>query len=111
MSATSLPDGFADLEPFVAVWAKPTRQERYDTRLSASMAELTEFYDAIAPRAEQAIQHLDELDVAALPDEATRLLHLLFSMILVSYSVNVFHQPKIPDSGAAFFDCVVEPAV
>lgn len=31
--------------------------------------------------------------------------------MLVSYAVNIFHQPKIPDSGAAFFDCVVEPAV
>jgi hypothetical protein len=32
-------------------------------------------------------------------------------MILVSYSVNVFKQNRIPDSGAAFFDMVAEPVV
>ena len=32
-------------------------------------------------------------------------------VILVSYAVNVFKQNRIPDSGAAFFDMVVEPAV
>ena len=45
-----------------------------------------------------------------LPDDAERLLHLLYSMILVSYAVNVFKQNRIPDSGAAFFEMVAEPA-
>jgi hypothetical protein len=113
MSATArlLPDGFADLEPFVADWARPTRHERYETRLSKSIDELIEFYDAIAPRAEEAIEHLDSFDLDDLPDDATRLLQLLYSMILVSYAVNIFRQPRIPDSGSAFFAMVAEPAV
>jgi hypothetical protein len=106
-----LPEGFAELEPYVADWARPTRAERYATRLSKTIDELDEFYDAIAPHAEAAIAHLDALDLNDLPDDATRLLHLLYSMILVSYPVNVFKQPRIPDSGAAFFDMVAEPAV
>jgi hypothetical protein len=36
--------------------------------------------------------------------------YLLYSMILVSYALNVFKQNRIPDSGAAFFDVVAEPA-
>ncbi len=68
-------------------------------------------YDAIAPRAEEAIAYLNGLDINELPDDAERLLHLLYSMILVSYAVNVFKQNRIPDSGAAFFDMVAEPAV
>jgi hypothetical protein len=107
----SLPDGFAELEPYVEDWARPTRSERYATRLSKTIDELDEFYDAIAPHAEDAIAYLDALDLNALPDDAARLLHLLYSMILVSYPVNVFKQPRIPDSGAAFFDMVAEPAV
>lgn len=107
----SLPDGFADLEPYVADWAKPTRAERYATRLAKPFDELVEFYDAIAPRAEEAIAFLDGLDLDALPDDATRLLQLLYSMILVSYAVNVFKQNRIPDSGSAFFDMVAEPAI
>jgi hypothetical protein len=106
-----LPPGYEELERFVERWAKPTRQERYDVRLSTDIDDIGEFYDAIALRAEEAIEHLNGLDLSDLPDDANRLLQLLYSMVLVSYAVNVFRQPKIPDSGAAFFDCVTEPAV
>jgi hypothetical protein len=107
----ALPNGFEDLEPFVADWAKPTRAERYEVRLSKSIDELVEFYDAIAPRAEEAIAYLDRFDLDGMPDGATRLMQLLYSMILVSYAVNIFKQPRIPDSGSAFFAMVAEPAV
>jgi hypothetical protein len=110
-NARTLPDGFADLEPYVAEWARPTRKERYDARLSKTIEELGAFYDAVAPRAEEAIAYLDRLDLNDLPEDAARLLALLYSLILVSYPVNVFMQPRIPDSGAAFFDMVAEPAV
>lgn len=36
---------------------------------------------------------------------------MLYSLILVSYTVNAFKQNRIPDCGAAFFDMVAEPAV
>jgi hypothetical protein len=108
---STLPEGFAELEPFVVDWARPTRVERYEMRLSKSFDELCDFYDAVAAHAEAAIAHVDELDLQALPEDATRLLHLLYSFILVSYAVNIFHQPRIPDSGSAFFAMVREPAV
>jgi hypothetical protein len=50
-------------------------------------------------------------DIGDLPADATRLRHMLYSMILVSYAVNVFKQNHIQDSGAAFFEMVAEPAV
>jgi hypothetical protein len=106
-----LPPEFSDLQPFVADWALPTRAQRYEARLSKPFDELVTFYDAVAPRAEQAIAYLNDLDIDDLPDDATTLLHLLYSMILVSYAVNVFKQNRIPDSGAAFFEMVAEPAV
>ena len=111
MSSSTLPQAFSDLEPLVAGWGLPTRAERYEARLSKPYDELVAFYDAIAPRAEEAIAYLNGLDINELPDDAERLLHLLYSMILVSYAVNVFKQSRIPDSGAAFFDMVAEPAV
>jgi hypothetical protein len=107
----ALPEQFADLEDWVADWAKPTRAERYATRLSKPLPELVAFYDAVAPQAEAAIEHLNRSDLGSLDAADTRLLHLLYSFILVSYAVNIFDQPRIPDSGAAFFDCAVEPAV
>ncbi|WP_051300634.1 hypothetical protein [Actinomadura rifamycini] len=109
--ARTLPERFADLERWVADWARPTRQERYDMRLSKKYDELEEFYDAIAPRAEEAVEYLNGRDLDDLADDDARLLQLLYSMILVSYAVNVFMQPRIPDSGAAFFDTTAEPAV
>jgi len=105
----ALPQAFSALEPYVADWALATRAERYAARLDRPFDELVAFYDAIAPRAEEAIAYLDGLDINALTDEATRLLHLLYSMILVSYAVNVFKQNRIPDAGAAFFEMVAEP--
>jgi hypothetical protein len=106
-----LPETFSELEPYVADWALATRAERYTARLERPFDDLVAFYDVIAPRAEEAISYLDGLDVNALPADATRLLHLLYSMILVSYAVNVFKQNRMPDSGAAFFEMVAEPAV
>ena len=108
---STLPEGFSDLEPYVADWALATRAERYAARLDRPFDELVAFYDAIAPRAEEAIAYLDRQDINALGEDATRLLHLLYSMILVSYAVNVFKQNRIPDSGAAFFEMVAEPSV
>jgi hypothetical protein len=109
--ANTLPDGFSELEAYVADWALPTRAERYAARLDRPFDDLVAFYDAVAPRAEEAVAYLDGLDINALPEDATRLLHLLYSLILVSYAVNVFKQNRIPDSGAAFFEMVAEPAV
>ena len=111
MTSLGLPEGFSDLELFVSDWALPTRAQRYEARLSKPYDQLVTFYDTVAPRAEEAIAYLNGLDIDALPDDAERLLHLLYSMILVSYAVNVFKQNRIPDSGAAFFDMVAEPPV
>jgi hypothetical protein len=111
MTNLSLPEGFTELEPFVAEWALPARAQRYEARLSKPYDELVAFYDAVAPRAEEAIAHLNGLEIDGLPEDATRLLQLLYSMILVSYAVNVFKQNRIPDSGAAFFEMVAEPAM
>jgi hypothetical protein len=111
MSESILPQQFSDLERFVADWALPTRAQRYEARLSKPYDELVSFYDAVAPRAEEAVEYLNKLDIDALPEDAATLMHLLYSLILVSYAVNVFKQNRIPDSGSAFFEMVAEPAV
>lgn len=97
-STSTLPHAFRELEPYVEDWALATRQERYDMRLSKTIDELQAFYDAIAPRAEEAVAYLNQADPDDLSEDATRLLHLLHSMALVAYPVNVFKQPRIPDA-------------
>jgi hypothetical protein len=104
-----LPDEFADLEPFAEAWSLPRERDRYDRRLSSSMAEIQAFYDAIAPRAKDALTYLDQLDLYDLPDKALNLLRMLYSLSTVSFAVDCFKQQRIPDSGSAYLDVVVEP--
>jgi hypothetical protein len=107
---SSLPAAFADLEPF-ADWSLATESERYAKRLSSSMGELEAFYDAAFPRLEDALGYLDALDINALPDDARNLLNLVYSLVNASFPVEVWRQPRVPDSGAASMDVIVEPAV
>jgi hypothetical protein len=107
---SSLPDPFADLERFID-WSLATEHERYAKRLSSTMDELQAFYDAAFPRLEEATTYLEQFDLDALPDHATRLLWLYYSLVNVSFPVEVWRQPRVPDSGAASLEMVVEPAV
>jgi hypothetical protein len=104
-----LPTEFADLEPFASKWCLPTEPERYAMRLVSSMPEMYEFYEAITPRAEAAMTHLDRFDLQALPEDELNLLHLLYSMIMISFPAEAWGQPRVPDTGSASFDCFTEP--
>jgi hypothetical protein len=104
------PAEFADLEPY-AQWALATEAERYAKRLSSTMEELQALYDAAFPRLEAILGYLDGLELKALPDEASRLLWLTYSLVNASFPVEVWRQPRVPDSGAASMDAVIEPAV
>jgi hypothetical protein len=108
--ATSLPADFADLEPY-ADWVLPTEAERFGKRLASSMDELQAFYDAAFPRLEAATEYLDQYEYPALPDDAKNLLWLCYSLVNVSFPIEVWRQARVPDSGAASVDVVIEPAV
>ncbi len=71
------------------------------------MAEMQDFYDAITPRAEEAISYCDKFSLDDMPDDVLNLMHLLYSMIMVSFPVECWKQPRVPDSGAASLDCLV----
>lgn len=105
-----LPSEFADLQPYIE-WALPDERDRYAKRLASSMAEMQEFYATAFPRLEDAIAYCDKFDWDDLPDEARTLLHLMQSLINVSFPVEVWKQPRVPDSGAAYLDLVSEPVI
>jgi hypothetical protein len=106
----TFPDAFGDLEPF-ADWSLEFERERYAKRLASSMDEMQAFYDAAFPRLEAAKGHLDGFELDALPDAELHLLWLCYSLVNVSFPVEVWRQARVPDSGAASMDVVVEPAV
>lgn len=108
--ADTLPAGFGALEPYLA-WALPSEPERYAKRLASSMAEMQAFYDAAFPLLEPVMTYLDAFALEDLPDAERNLLHLMFSLVMVSFPVEVWKQPRVPDSGAAYLDLVVEPRI
>jgi hypothetical protein len=109
MSDALLPAEFSDLEPFAAKWCLATEHERYAERMASSMDEMQALYDAAFPRADAAIQYCDQFPLDDLPDDALRLLQLLYSLVMVSFPVEVWRQPRVPDSGAAYLDLIAEP--
>jgi hypothetical protein len=107
---TVLPAEFVELESF-ADWAVPTERARYAKRIASTMDELQAFYDAAFPRIDDAIEYLEQQQFDTLPDDGKRLLWLYCSLMTASFPVEVWRQPRVPDSGAASFDAVLEPAV
>lgn len=106
----TFPTDFAELEPF-ADWSLETEAERYDKRLASTMDELQSFYDAAFPRLEAILAHLDSFELTGLAEPERRLLWLTYSLVNASFPVEVWRQPRVPDSGAAEFGMTVEPAI
>lgn len=107
---TIFPDGFAELEPF-ADWAVHGERARYARRIASTMDELQTFYDAAFPRVEDAMAYLEQYELEALPEEGKRLLWLFCALVTVSFPVEAWRQPRVPDSGAASIDAVLEPPI
>jgi hypothetical protein len=108
--ANTFPAEFADLEPF-ADWALPGANERYAKRIDSTMEELQTFYDAAFPRLEDGTAYLEKVQMDGISDEDKHLLWLFCSLVTVAFPVEAWRQPRVPDSGPAKFDAVIEPAV
>ncbi len=104
-----LPPAFAALEPYAAAWSLATEPERWARRMSSSIEELDRFYDAIFPRVEEAIAYCDRFPLQALPDDALNLLRLVYSFVTISFAVELWRQPNVPDTLGTSFDRLSEP--
>lgn len=91
-----LPAAFSDLEPFAEDWCCASFNARLQRRAASSLEALQAFYDAVQPRAEAALAHLEAFDLHALPERETQLLRLLFSLTQVAMAVEVHDGPKVP---------------
>ena len=109
MAEPRLPAAFTDLERFVDRWCLATERERYAQRLASSIEEMKVFYDAVFPRVDAALAHCDGFALDDLPEDAARLLQLVHSFVMVSFPVEVWGRPRIPDVGDAYLERVVEP--
>jgi hypothetical protein len=109
-SKVAFPAGFEDLAAF-SDWVLHGERARYAKRIESSMDELQAFYDAAMPRMEEACQYLEQYAVDDLPEAGVNLLWLYCSLVTVSFPVEVWRQPRVPDAGASAIDAVLEPAI
>ncbi|OCB28816.1 hypothetical protein A5675_06620 [Mycobacterium malmoense] len=105
-----LPSEFTDLEAYLD-WDLATEPQRYAKRLSSTMAEMQEFYDVAFPRINDAIAYCDRYPLDDLPDDARALMHIMQSLVMVSFPIEAWKQPRVPDSGAAWVECIREPVI
>ena len=109
-TTTTFPPDFSDLEVF-ADWALPTENERYSKRIASSMEELQAFYDAAFPRLAENVEYLKGLGLTEMSEQEANLVRLFEALVTVSFPVEVWRRPRVPDSGASSFDAVVQPHV
>ena len=79
----SLPEGFSDLAPFIG-WALKRERHRTEKREASTMDEVRAFYDAVFPRMEEIVAHLDAFVLDALSEKEERLFLLTLSLVEVS---------------------------
>ena len=92
-----LPAPFSKLEPFVNQWALGTERERNNTRVTSTMEEIQEFYDAMLPQIHEALKYLDSLPLGNMPEDAQKLFNLTLSLAEVSTAVERFGEPTVPN--------------
>jgi hypothetical protein len=109
MADMKLPSAFAEFEPYAEAWCLATEGERWNQRMSTSMQEMRQFYDAFFPRVEEAIDYCDKFSLDDVPDDALNLLHLIYSLVMVAMAVEIFKQPKPTDSADAVLTRISEP--
>lgn len=106
----ALPAEFAALEPFLD-WDLAHEPDRYAKRLKSTMAEMQEFYDAAFPLLNDVIDYVDKYPLDDLPEDARTLMHLMQSLVMISFPIEAWKQPRVPDSGAAWVELTREPVI
>jgi hypothetical protein len=75
------------------------------------MEEMTALYEAMMARLPAIVEYCNGFPIDDLPESAHKLLLLTYSLVQVSFPVEAWKQPRVPDSGSAYISCTREPAV
>lgn len=103
-----LPDQFSELNDYVERWSNPSMADQYDARLESDMEAMQAFHDAVLPLVLPIKSYLGGKRFEDFTEEDRRLGHLLVAWVPVAEAVEVFRQPRVPDS-KMFWEFVDEP--
>ena len=96
-----LPEGFEQLEIYVADWDLATIEDRYAKRKSSPQTKLVDFYKAVLPHVSDMLAHLDKFDIYRLPEPERRLYRILCGLCEVSAAVELIGAPYlVPPAGS-----------
>ena len=89
----ALPEGFADLAPWLG-WALEPERARTAKRVASSMEDIRAFYDAALPRLEAMIRHLEDFRDGEMPPPEHRLYLIALSLVEVANLVELYKRPE-----------------
>lgn len=95
---TTLPAGFAELEPFVEYWAGPTVNDRMKARAGADMASIRRFYEVAVARGAEALEYCGRFPLDAMPDDAALLFRLMLGLGQAAIAVEIHGAPRAPNT-------------
>ena len=94
MTEPVFPKPFEDLAPFVD-WALKTERARTEKKVGASMDEIHVFYDAVLPRLDAMIEHLEGFSDGDMPAPEHRLYLMALSLVEVASLVEHYKQREV----------------
>ena len=89
MAENALPDEFQDLEPWLD-WALEPERARTAKREASSMVQIRAFYDAVLPRLEEMIRHLEGFRDGDMPAPQHRLYLISLSLVEIANLVELY---------------------
>ncbi|WP_372721946.1 hypothetical protein [Immundisolibacter sp.] len=92
----TLPRGFDDLECWVAEWAIGEEAARNRKRLASSLDQLQAYYNALLPRMDAIIPHLNQYSLDALAPAEQTLLEMALMFMEVAPAVEIYKHPDVP---------------
>jgi hypothetical protein len=96
-----LPQGFEDLSDYAPRWAMGKYSQRQNARLGSDIAEIRDFYDAMMPRFESIVDHLNEYSLDDMPAPQQTLLNMCLSLAQIGNCVALWHAPDQQDAFSA----------
>ena len=89
-----LPEEFRDLLPYLD-WALEPERARTEKRVSSSMESIRDFYDAVMPRLEAMILHLEDFRDGPMPAPAHRLYLMSLSLVEIANLVELYKRREV----------------
>ena len=89
-----LPEEFRDLLPYLD-WALEPERARTEKRVSSSMESIRDFYDAVMPRLEAMILHLEDFRDGPKPAPAQRLYLISLSLVEIANLVELYKRREV----------------